>query len=36
VRPGADPRATVAAIEDANGIDAGSLQPGRSIVVPLA
>jgi FAD synthase len=36
VRPTADPRETVAAIQDANGIDAGSLQPGRSIVVPTA
>jgi LysM repeat protein len=36
VRPAADPRETVAAIQDANGIDAGSLQPGRSIVVPTA
>jgi Tfp pilus assembly protein FimV len=36
VRPQDDPRVTVAAIEDANGIDASSLQPGRALVIPGA
>jgi LysM domain-containing protein len=36
VRPDADPRATVAAIVSANGVDPGALVPGRSLVVPLA
>jgi len=36
VRPGADPRETVAWIQDANDVDAGGLQVGRSLVVPAA
>ena len=35
-RPGVDPRETVALIQASNGIDAGTLQPGQSLVVPAA
>ena len=35
-RPGTDPRETVAWIEQANGVGAGDLQAGRSLVVPSA
>jgi nucleoid-associated protein YgaU len=35
-RPDDDPRETVATIEAVNGIGAGALEPGRSIVVPAA
>jgi LysM repeat protein len=34
VRPGADPRETIAWIQDANAVDAGGLQAGQSLVVP--
>jgi Tfp pilus assembly protein FimV len=34
VRPGADPRDTVILIQEANGVDAGTLQVGQSLVVP--
>jgi nucleoid-associated protein YgaU len=34
VRPGRDPRATIDAIADANGIDAGAIVPGQSLVIP--
>jgi Tfp pilus assembly protein FimV len=36
VRPGDDPRSTVAAIVDANGVEAGSLMPGQALTVPVA
>lgn len=32
--PGHDPRAVVDAIAEANGVDASSLVPGRTLVVP--
>jgi hypothetical protein len=35
-RPGSDPRETIAWIRDANGVEAGSLQVGRSLIVPAA
>jgi Tfp pilus assembly protein FimV len=35
-RPGADPRETIAWIQAANGVDAGSLQAGQSLTVPAA
>jgi LysM repeat protein len=34
VRPGADPRETIAWIQDANAVDAVGLQAGQSLVVP--
>jgi len=34
VRPGADPRETIAWIQYANGVDAGGLQAGQSLLVP--
>jgi LysM repeat protein len=36
VRPGADPRETVALIEERNGVAAGAIQAGQSLVVPVA
>ena len=35
-RPGADPRTTVAEIQQLNGVDAGSLAPGTALQVPAA
>jgi Tfp pilus assembly protein FimV len=35
-RPDLDPRETIAWIQDANGVDAGALQAGQSLVVPAA
>jgi nucleoid-associated protein YgaU len=35
-RPGVDPRETVALIQASNGVDAGTLQPGQTLVVPAA
>ena len=34
--PGEDPRSLVDAIAEANGVDAGSLVPGQTLVVPTA
>jgi Tfp pilus assembly protein FimV len=36
VRPAVDPRETIAWIQDANDVDAGGLEAGRSLVVPAA
>jgi Tfp pilus assembly protein FimV len=36
VRPGADPRETIAWIRDANAVDPSGLQAGQSLVVPAA
>ena len=36
VRPGADPRETIAWIQDANGVEAGGLQVGQALTVPAA
>jgi Tfp pilus assembly protein FimV len=36
IRPDTDPRVTVDAIVDSNGVEAGALVPGQSLVVPLA
>jgi LysM repeat protein len=35
-RPDVDPRETVALIQAGNGVDAGTLQPGQTLVVPAA
>ena len=34
--PGTDPRPLVQRIQEANGVDAGALAPGQTLVVPLA
>jgi len=34
VAPGQDPRGVVDAIADANGVEAGSLVPGQTLVLP--
>ena len=34
MQPGADPRPLIAQIQQVNGVDAGSLAPGRSLVIP--
>ena len=34
IRPGVDPRETVVAISAANGVDAGELVAGQTLVVP--
>jgi Tfp pilus assembly protein FimV len=36
VRPAADPRETIAWIQDVNGVDAGVVQIGQSLTVPTA
>jgi nucleoid-associated protein YgaU len=36
LRPGADPRPLIRQIQQLNGVDAGSLVPGRTLLVPPA
>jgi hypothetical protein len=36
VRPGADPRATIARIKDMNGLTSGAAQAGRVLLVPAS
>ncbi len=35
-RPGADPRPLVRQIQELNGVDGGSLMPGRTLLIPSA
>lgn len=36
LRPGSDPRPVIQQIQEANGVDAGALVPGQSLVIPTA
>lgn len=36
IAPGEDPGVLIDGIEDANGVDAGSLVPGQQLVIPAA
>jgi Tfp pilus assembly protein FimV len=36
MQPGADPRPLIQQIQQLNGVDAGSLAPGRSLLIPSA
>jgi hypothetical protein len=36
MRPGADPRPLIQQIQQVNGVEAGSLAPGRSLMIPAA
>jgi nucleoid-associated protein YgaU len=36
VRPGADPRPLIRQLQQVNGVDAGALTPGQSLVIPAA